>query len=190
MIDGSINSMEAQPVYFVDPADDNINQILLQKIKHGSLLMLNGLILPSSRLYLTKTKMPSDFDKLYNTTNEIFHNIKNTSDGSNGSTIFSIVAIGYLFAKGKDITIDKEIVEVKVLGSDMNRTALDHLRSRFMRSLDFVPLNMNAEEDQANFLVTEGMLKMDKMNDSRFKMSSVYIDGIIRQYVIPPRKHI
>lgn len=74
---------------------------------------------------------------------------------------------------------------INALGSDASRGALNLLRSRFLGFLGFVKINNDDEKKQADFLVSEGVLHVDEVDDRLFKLSSAYIDGLIRRYTIP-----
>ncbi|RHZ75162.1 hypothetical protein Glove_217g51 [Diversispora epigaea] len=57
---------------------------------------------------------------------------------------------------------------IKTLTSEISKRAMELLRFRFL-----------------GFLVNEGVLLMDEATKNQFKISSAYIDGLIRRHVVP-----
>jgi len=69
--------------------------------------------------------------------------------------------------------------------SNKAKPAVDLVRSMFLGFFDFVRINDDEELGLAEFLVAEGVLLRDEENKKDFKMSSVFVDGLIRKRVIP-----
>ncbi|RIA80060.1 hypothetical protein C1645_839371 [Glomus cerebriforme] len=65
------------------------------------------------------------------------------------------------------------------------KPAVNLLRSVFLGFFDFVNINNAEELKLAEFLVAEGVLIRDERTKNNFKMSSVFVDGLIRNWVIP-----
>src|SRR5688572_20978850 len=55
----------------------------------------------------------------------------------------------------------------------------------FLGFFDFVRINDESELRLAEFLVAEGVLMKHEENRRDFKMSSVFVDGLIRRRVVP-----
>src|SRR3954453_1335532 len=74
---------------------------------------------------------------------------------------------------------------VTTLKKKETRPAIELLRSVFLGFFDFVPINDPEEKRLAEFLTAEGVLMRDEMKKNNFRMSSIFIDDLIRQQVIP-----
>ncbi|PKY60251.1 hypothetical protein RhiirA4_412658, partial [Rhizophagus irregularis] len=64
------------------------------------------------------------------------------------------------------------------------KEALDLLRSVFLGLFDFVQIHDNEERRLADYLTAEGVLMRENENFS-YRMSSIFVDGLIRRRVIP-----
>jgi hypothetical protein len=74
---------------------------------------------------------------------------------------------------------------ITILKKEEARPAIEFLRSVFLGSFNFIPVLTPEEERLAEFLTAEGVLIRDKIEIDNFRMSSIFIDEIIRQQVIP-----
>ena len=74
---------------------------------------------------------------------------------------------------------------VTTLKKKETRPAIELLRSVFLGFFDFVQINDPEEKRLAEFLTAEGVLMRDEMKKNNFRMSSIFVDDLIRQYVIP-----
>ncbi|CAG8517732.1 10350_t:CDS:2 [Paraglomus occultum] len=74
---------------------------------------------------------------------------------------------------------------VHTLTKDKARQAMQLVRSAFIGYFDLVHIVDNEERNFAEFLTAEGVLLRDEESKDRFKMSSVLVDELIRQRVIP-----
>ncbi|GES85313.1 P-loop containing nucleoside triphosphate hydrolase protein [Rhizophagus clarus] len=76
---------------------------------------------------------------------------------------------------------------IKSLKSDDARDAMNLLRTRFLGSLDTEEITDCNELSLVRFLISEGVLiyEGDFRNSKTFRMSSPFIDLLIRRYVIP-----
>ncbi|CAI2198243.1 16100_t:CDS:2, partial [Funneliformis geosporum] len=112
------------------------------------------------------------------------------------------------FAHDHDFTIDPAIIEdiyiqtngllqksvldyatfrkiIHILTKDKARKAMQLIRSTFIGFFDLVQIVDNEERNLAKFLTAEGVLIRDEEIKDRFKMSSVLVDDLVRQRVIP-----
>src|SRR6185369_14634399 len=74
---------------------------------------------------------------------------------------------------------------VHMLTKDKARKAMQLIRSTFIGFFDLVQIVDNEERNLAEFLTAEGVLIRDEESKDKFKMSSVLVDELIRQRVIP-----
>lgn len=74
---------------------------------------------------------------------------------------------------------------VHTLTKDKARKAMQLIRSKFIGFFDLVQIVDNEERNLAEFLTAEGVLIRDEETRDRFKMSSVLVDELVRQRVIP-----
>ncbi|PKY53660.1 hypothetical protein RhiirA4_499407 [Rhizophagus irregularis] len=65
------------------------------------------------------------------------------------------------------------------------RPAIELLRSVFLGSFDFVPIYDSEEKKLAEFLTAEGVLMRDETDKNNFRMSSIFVDDLIRRRLIP-----
>lgn len=65
------------------------------------------------------------------------------------------------------------------------RPAIELLRSVFLGSSDFVTIHSAEDLELVRFLTAEGVLVRDEMKKKNFRMSSNFVDGLIRQQVFP-----
>src|SRR4051812_19024301 len=65
------------------------------------------------------------------------------------------------------------------------KPAVKLLRSTFLGSFNFVKISDSEELKLAESLTAEGVLLRDEMNTENFRMSSIFVDDLIRQRVIP-----
>ncbi|PKB99271.1 hypothetical protein RhiirA5_462251 [Rhizophagus irregularis] len=65
------------------------------------------------------------------------------------------------------------------------KKAMDFLRSVFIGFFDFVQINDNEERRLADYLTAQGVLMKENENNRSYRMSSIFVDGLIRQEVIP-----
>ncbi|RIA95495.1 hypothetical protein C1645_802961 [Glomus cerebriforme] len=65
------------------------------------------------------------------------------------------------------------------------RPAVKLLRSIFLGSPNFVPIHDSEEKKLAEFLTAEGVLIRNEMKKNNFRMSSVFVNDLIRKQVIP-----
>ena len=59
------------------------------------------------------------------------------------------------------------------------------LRSAFLGFFDFVTIRDYEKLKLAEFLTAEGVLLRNDMNSDNFKMSSIFVNDLIQQQVIP-----
>jgi hypothetical protein len=64
------------------------------------------------------------------------------------------------------------------------KEALDLLRSVFLGVFDFVQIHDIKERRLADFLTAEGVLMRENVNEFSYRMSSIFVDGLIRREVI------
>ncbi|PKY27102.1 hypothetical protein RhiirB3_442677 [Rhizophagus irregularis] len=65
------------------------------------------------------------------------------------------------------------------------KEALDFLRSVFIGFFDFIQINIINERRLADFLTVEGVLIRKSDNEFSYRMSSIFVDGLVRREVIP-----
>ncbi|CAB4378615.1 unnamed protein product [Rhizophagus irregularis] len=65
------------------------------------------------------------------------------------------------------------------------KDALDLLRSVFLGLFDFVQIYDEEERRLADYLTAKGVLMRENENKFSYRMSSIFVDGLIRQRVIP-----
>ncbi|KAF0519593.1 transcriptional regulator [Gigaspora margarita] len=65
------------------------------------------------------------------------------------------------------------------------RPAIELLRSAFLGFFDFEPIHSLKERKLAEFLTAEGVLIRDEVVPYNFRMSSIFVDDLIRREVIP-----
>ncbi|PKK55553.1 hypothetical protein RhiirC2_832089, partial [Rhizophagus irregularis] len=65
------------------------------------------------------------------------------------------------------------------------KEALDFLRSVFIGFFDFIQINIINERRLADFLIVEGVLIRKSDNEFSYRMSSIFVDGLVRREVIP-----
>jgi hypothetical protein len=64
------------------------------------------------------------------------------------------------------------------------KEALDLLRSVFLGFFDFVQIHDIKERRLADYLTAEGVLMRENANEFSYRMSSIFVDGLIRRKVI------
>ena len=69
---------------------------------------------------------------------------------------------------------------ITTLMKEEARPAIELLRSVFLGSFDFVPIFNTEEKRLAEFLTTERVLIRDEMKMNNFRMSSIFVDELIR----------
>ncbi|CAG8637268.1 9798_t:CDS:2, partial [Dentiscutata erythropus] len=74
---------------------------------------------------------------------------------------------------------------INSLKKEAARPAIEFLRSVFLGSFNFVPIYNPEEKRLAEFLTAEGVLMSDEMKKNNFRMSSIFVDELIRRQVIP-----
>ncbi|CAG8740666.1 7159_t:CDS:2, partial [Dentiscutata erythropus] len=74
---------------------------------------------------------------------------------------------------------------VTTLKKEESRPAIELLRYVYLRFFDFAPIHNPIERKLAEFLTTEGVLIRDETNLTNFKMSSIFVNGLIQREVIP-----
>lgn len=78
------------------------------------------------------------------------------------------------------------MVETFTMNGDPRvKSSLDLLRHMFIGYFGFVKIVDSEEQKLAEFLTAEGVLLKDKVDNDQFKMSSFFIDEVIRRRVIP-----
>ncbi|CAG8719209.1 14047_t:CDS:2, partial [Rhizophagus irregularis] len=65
------------------------------------------------------------------------------------------------------------------------KEALDFLRSVFIGFFDFIQINIINERRLADFLTVEGVLIRKSDTEFSYRMSSIFVDGLVRREVIP-----
>ncbi len=65
------------------------------------------------------------------------------------------------------------------------KEAMDFLRSVFLGFLDFVQIHDVEERRLADYLTAQGVLMTENENNFSYRMSSIFVDGLIRREVIP-----
>ncbi|PKY53971.1 hypothetical protein RhiirA4_472487 [Rhizophagus irregularis] len=73
---------------------------------------------------------------------------------------------------------------ITTLKKEEARPAIELLRSVFLGSFDFVPIYNPKEKRLVEFLTAEGVLMRDEMKKDNFRMSSIFVDELIRRQVI------
>jgi hypothetical protein len=74
---------------------------------------------------------------------------------------------------------------ITTLKKEEVRPAIELLRSVFLGSFNFVTISNPEEKRLAEFLTAEGVLMRDEMKKNNFRMSSIFVDELIRRQVIP-----
>jgi hypothetical protein len=65
------------------------------------------------------------------------------------------------------------------------KEAMDFLRSVFLGFLHFVQINDIEERRLADYLTSQGVLMKEDENNFSYRMSSMFVDGLIRREVVP-----
>ncbi|UZO06009.1 uncharacterized protein OCT59_026345 [Rhizophagus irregularis] len=65
------------------------------------------------------------------------------------------------------------------------KEALDFLRSVFVGFFDFIQIHSTDKRRLADFLTAEGVLIRESSTEFSYRMSSIFVDGLVRREVIP-----
>ncbi|KAF0517974.1 transcriptional regulator [Gigaspora margarita] len=74
---------------------------------------------------------------------------------------------------------------INSLKKEATGPTIELLRSVFLGSFNFVPIYNPEEKRLAEFLTAEGVLIRDEMKKNNFRISSIFVDELIRRQVIP-----
>jgi hypothetical protein len=86
--------------------------------------------------------------------------------------------------KAIDEKLKKELDESSTIETDIYRPVIDFLRYSFAGFLGSMQINDSEEIKKAGFLTTEGVLTVVSKDDNIYRMSSAFMDELMRRQVI------
>jgi hypothetical protein len=100
------------------------------------------------------------------------------------SLTWSNFVINYMQKKILDYSTFRKMINILIEKKEV-KNAMKLLRSTFLGSFDFVAISDFEELKLAEFLTAEGVLLRDEMKTNKFRMSSIFVDDMIRKRIIP-----